>query len=84
MKFESVKFRGRYLIIDEQKNRVRLEEPQNGNERFIVERINPLFSVMRSANNISCFVAFDEYGELVDPCSVRETDLETTVFLDIV
>ena len=83
MKFESVKFRGRYLILDENKGRIRLGEAQNGNEKFIIEKINPLFYVMKPANRVDCFMAFDEEGELVDPCSVSETDLETRIFLDI-
>ena len=83
MTFENVKFRGKYLIMDEHKSRIRLGKAQNGNEKFIVEKINPLFYVMRAANRINCFVAFDEDGELVDPCSVSETDPETRIFLDI-
>jgi hypothetical protein len=83
MKFESVKFRGKYLIMDEHKSRIRLGEAQNGNENFIVEKINPLFYVIKAANNLNCFIAFDEEGELVDPCSVSEIDQETRIFLDI-
>lgn len=82
MKFESVKFRRKYLIMDENK-RIRLGEAQNGNENFIVEKINPLFYVVKAANSLSCFMAFNEEGELVDPCSVSETDPETRIFLDI-
>lgn len=83
MKFESVKFRGKYLIVDEHMNRIRLGEAQNGNENFIIEKINPLFYVMKAANNLNCFLAFNEEGDLVDPCGVRETDPETRIFLDI-
>lgn len=83
MKFESVKFRGKYLIMDEHKNAIRLGEAQNGNENFVIEKINPLFYVMKAANNLSCFMAFNEEGELVDPCSVREMDPQTRIFLDI-
>ena len=69
--------------MDEHKNRIRLGEAQNGNEKFIIEKINPLFYVMKAANRLDCFMAFNEEGELVDPCSVSETDIETRIFLDI-
>ena len=83
MRFESVKFKDRFLIFDEQKNKIRLGEPHNGNEKFIMEKINSVYSALRAANNITCFVAFDEYGELVDPCTVTITDPEVQLFFRV-
>ncbi len=69
--------------MDEHKSKIRLGEAQNGNENFIVEKINPLFYVIKAANDLNCFIAFNEEGEFVDPCSVNEMDQETRIFLDI-
>ena len=85
--FESVRFRGRYLIIDQEKNRIRLGTPQNGNERFVVEpsgSSNSGFHVLRAANTINCFMAFGEDGESIAPCSASNTRLETRLFLEVV
>ena len=83
MKFESKKFNGRFLTLDERKGKIKLGEPQNGNEKFISERLTPAYFALRSANNNSCFIAFDEEGELVDPCGFSLSDLEVRLFFVI-
>ena len=71
--------------MDENKGKIRLGRPQNNsdNDRFILEDVFPFFSAMRAANNMSCFVAFDKDGELVDPCTVKLTDPEVKVVFDV-
>lgn len=83
MRFESVKFKGRFLVFDERKGKIRLGEPQNGNERFIMKKVNSVYSALKSANNVTCFVAFDEDGELVDPCTVTITDPEVRLYFSV-
>lgn len=83
MKFESVKFKGRFLIFDENKGKIKLGEPDNGNEKFVEEKINPVHSALRAANNNTCFLAFNEAGELVDPCKFSITDPEVGIFFEI-
>lgn len=83
MTFESIKFKTKFLTFDERKSKIRLGEPHNGNEKFIMEKINSVYSVLRAANNNTCFVAFDEYGELVDPCTVTITDPEVRLFFNV-
>ena len=69
--------------MDDCKGKIRLGEPQNGNEKFILEKLNPLYYAMRAANKINCFIAFDEDGELVDPCRFSITDPEVQIFFDV-
>lgn len=38
---------------------------------------------MRAANNISCFVAFDEDGELLNPCGFTLTDPEVRLSFEV-
>ena len=83
VRFESVKFKDRFLVMDEQKGKIKLgRENDTENDRFILEDINPFYFAMRAAHNMSCFVAFNEDGELVDPCTVKLTDPEVKVVFD--
>ena len=69
--FESVKFRGRYLVFDENKGKLRLGDPVNGSEQFeIAHFVRDDLNVGLRAKN-GCYVAFDFNGELI-PCVTDE------------
>lgn len=66
---ESVKFRGRFIVMDLKKNKLRVDYPHDGNENFKIITLSndSLFIALETFNG--CYVAFDDYGEALDPCS---------------
>lgn len=73
IRFESVKFKGRFLLIDHQKNKLKLGEPKNENDIFQIQHLNdPVLSAFRDSEN--CYFAFDKEGEQVGPCGLNVTD----------
>ena len=80
--FQSVKFRGRYLVMDEQKGRVLLRRPgrYEGRERFeVVTTRSPIHVTLRDRRG--CFVGFDANGELLDPCTLKSYQHQTWLTL---
>ena len=70
--FESVKFRGKFLLIDHMKGKLKLGTPKNGSEIFEFQHLNdPTLSAFRSSEN--CYIAFDTKGNQVGPCGLNTT-----------
>ena len=64
--FQSVKFRGRYLVMDARKEKLRLGYPHNGNHLFqVILTANPIYIALR--DNRGCYVAFSPEGDRL-PC----------------
>ena len=73
IRFESVKFQGRFLLIDHRKGKLKLGEPKNGNDIFKILHLNdPVLSAFRDSEN--CYFAFDKEGEQVGPCGLNITE----------
>lgn len=54
--------------MDVNKNKLRLDYPNDGNENFKVVRVqSPVFAALETFNG--CYVAFDEHGQALDPCT---------------
>lgn len=77
--FQSVKFRGRYLVMDEEKNKLLLRRPRDyykGSEKFEVVRTpSPIDVILKDRRG--CYVGFNSAGEQVDPCSLSPERVET-------
>lgn len=83
--FESVKFRGRYLVSDERRNKLRLAVPQRdlGNHLFeiILHPRSPIYIALKDYRG--CYVGFKINGGLVsEPCELTLSDPETHILLE--
>lgn len=79
--FESVKFRGRFLVMDLAKGKLKLEAPTNGNHLFQVVRVFDSIHVALKACN-GCLVAFNELGEVSSDCIQNPHSIDTHVLIE--
>lgn len=79
---ESVKFKDRYLVMEKDKERLRLATPQDKNEQFdVVPLASPVYIVLKDSRG--CFIGFDRDGEQVNPCNLTSSDPQTRLFLNV-
>ncbi len=80
--FESVKFRGRYLVMDSRKGKLRLGIPKDGNQHFgVVLTPSPIYIALR--DNRGCYVGFNSTGDRL-PCGLQLRDPQDLLFLRLV
>ncbi len=78
--FESVKFRGRFLVMDMRRGSLRLATPTHGNQLFEVVMVHDLTHIaLKSCNG--CLVAFDEFGDTSSDCIKTSTSIDTHLLL---
>ena len=78
---ESVKFRGRYLVMDKKRGKLRLDRPTDGNHLFrVLSTANSAYVALKAFNN--CLIAFDVHGKLVTGCARSSYSIDTYLHLE--
>lgn len=74
--YESIQNPGRFLVLDEKTQQLRVEEPADGNEVFL-KIAHPTvwgFYALKSHSGSDCYVAFDMYGSVSTNPSICDED----------
>lgn len=75
--YESVLYPGKFLVIDEETGQIRVDVPEDGNEKLLqIPHQRAIgFETLRSEKNMDCHVAFDKYGSVTQDPGICHPDI---------